>query len=362
MQDLSDSEIEKRYLDACVNSIQWLIDQIEVRAGELTMEGWAIAVHGEPSKARFLINGETFDHIEYPIHSPGLKNHFWNIDAAEHALFRCRTSSLAGKIFDDGFARLEFQDEGASPDAIRRKAWYFPDSYPSLSIPEDLRIRRVIGTPDTTSYLVGGASIARRFEDFLEQQYDQSFSDFSSVLDWGCGSGRVSRHLHQQEGIELWGADVDGDNIKWCKQNLPRGNFVQVPLLPPTSLPSNYFDLIVGISVLTHLNEENQFAWLEELKRISKPGSILILSVQGLPQMGLYQPTADVIRRVEEEGFVVTGRNDALDEVIDNQSYYINVIQSRGYLREKWGRYFTVLDIVDALAANQDAVILKNDG
>ena len=64
---------------------------------------------------------------------------------------------------------------------------------------------------------------------------------------------------------------------------------------------------------------------------------------------------------IEQEGFVVAGRNSELDEVVADPNYYLSVLHSRDYLYRTWGKYFTIIDIVNALAANQDLVVMKND-
>ncbi len=86
-----------------------------------------------------------------------------------------------------------------------------------------------------------------------------------------------------------------------------------------------------------------------------------MVSIQGLSQAGLYRPPPAILREVEEKGFVITGRNSDLDEVMADHTYYINVIQSRNYIHQQWGKYFSILDIVDAMAANQDVVVMRND-
>lgn len=45
--------------------------------------------------------------------------------------------------------------------------------------------------------------------------------------------------------------------------------------------PAGYFDVAYCFSVFTHLNERMQNLWLLELKRILKPGGILLLTVHG---------------------------------------------------------------------------------
>jgi len=361
VSQVSDTQITELYLNACAVHIQWLIDRVQIKDGELLIEGWAIAPGNNRDGARFLINGKEFSKVQYPIPSPDLHEVFWNIPAARNARFICRTQVDHGEAFADGFARLEFFTHESGHQAARQRAWYLADPGREPPIPDEVRIRRVIGVENRGSYLLGGATMFKRFEEYLTKKFCRGYADFANILDWGCGCGRLSRYFAYARDCELCGVDVDHDNVAWCRKNLLHGRFARVPLLPPTLLPEKEFDLIVGISVLTHLSEENQFAWLTELRRVAKPGAIVMLSVHGLSQSGLYRPHPSLLRQVEEEGFVVGGRNDQLDGVIRDSDYYLNVYQSRDYIRSEWGRYFTILDIVDAIAANQDLVVMRND-
>ena len=48
---------------------------------------------------------------------------------------------------------------------------------------------------------------------------------------------------------------------------------------PPTKFEDGAFDAILAISVFTHLDQDLQNAWLAELKRIARPGGIVLASV-----------------------------------------------------------------------------------
>ena len=229
---------------------------MQIEANQLTIDGWGIMTEGEPSRARFLINGKNFDQVNYSIPSPDIGEIFWNISGAQNARFLCRTTIDWQETFKDGFACLEFLPNEGAQSSARQKAWYLPKPNGGLSLPEDARISRVIGVADSTSYLLGGAAIFKRFEQYIEQQFSLHFSDFEKILDWRCGSGRVLRHFNRVQGPEILGVDIDGDNMAWCNAHLPHAKFSEIPLTPPTLLPNDYFDLIIGISVLTHLNEE----------------------------------------------------------------------------------------------------------
>jgi len=105
----------------------------------------------------------------------------------------------------------------------------------------------------------------------------------ANILDWGCGPGRIIRHMPDlvPKGIKCYGTDYNSNSIAWCTQNLPGIHFHRNQLEPPlgSSLPG--MDSIWGISIFTHLSEEMHLAWARELQRALNPGGILLLTTQG---------------------------------------------------------------------------------
>jgi len=69
--------------------------------------------------------------------------------------------------------------------------------------------------------------------------------------------------------------------IEWNHLNIKDVYFSILSSHTPTSYPSNYFDLVFGISVLTHLPSEMQVEWLQEIARIIKPSGIFLATTMG---------------------------------------------------------------------------------
>jgi ubiquinone/menaquinone biosynthesis C-methylase UbiE len=118
--------------------------------------------------------------------------------------------------------------------------------------------------------------IAGYFEKYIELKDKK-------ILDWGCGPGRVIRHLPIVIGneCEYFGTDYNSKSIEWCSKNLPGISFNKNTLEAELPYSDNFFDVIYGISIFTHLSEQMHYNWFNELYRILRSGGIMFLSTQG---------------------------------------------------------------------------------
>ncbi len=103
------------------------------------------------------------------------------------------------------------------------------------------------------------------------------------ILDWGCGPGRIIRHLPNVIGseCEFYGTDYNSQSIDWCSKNIPGIHFNTNSLKAQLPYGDNYMDVIYGISIFTHLSEQMHFDWYSELFRVLSPGGIMFLTTQG---------------------------------------------------------------------------------
>lgn len=110
-------------------------------------------------------------------------------------------------------------------------------------------------------------------------------SPAASVLEWGCGPGRIIRHLpsclRSYSTVTITGSDNNVRSIAWCRTNIPDISFVENSLEPPIALPENSFDFIYSISVFTHLSEASILAWMKEIHRLLRTGGYFLFTTHG---------------------------------------------------------------------------------
>lgn len=132
--------------------------------------------------------------------------------------------------------------------------------------------------------------------------------DNIKVLDWGCGPGRVIRHMPDVigEGSSFYGTDYNKNSVDWCTKNLKGINFNLNSLDAKLPYETDTFNVIYGISIFTHLSEQMHYGWYNELVRVLKPGGILFLTTQGdnfIPKM-----TEAEIEAYNKQELVVRGK------------------------------------------------------
>ena len=75
-----------------------------------------------------------------------------------------------------------------------------------------------------------------------------------TLLDWGAGAGRMTAHLPARAPrAQVTAVDTDAEAIGWLAENHPVGRPSAIPVMPPTDLAGDTFEIVIGHSVFSHL-------------------------------------------------------------------------------------------------------------
>lgn len=103
-----------------------------------------------------------------------------------------------------------------------------------------------------------------------------SFIRNCTVLDLACGSGYGS-NLMAQYAKEVIGVDIDESTVLEARKRYKSPNLRFITgSVEKTNLNSRYFDVVVSFETIEHHDKHEEM--MEEIKRILKPGGILIIS------------------------------------------------------------------------------------
>ena len=225
---------------------------------------------------------------------------------------------------------------------------------------------RVSGGTDREPFYWGGQRSVREIEAVLAV-VGRTFDSYPRILDFGCGCGRIMLWLeHVAKTCELHGTDVDRRAVQWAAENLPWATFKVNQPRPPLDYPDATFDLVFNHSVFTHLDEEHQDLWLSELRRVTKPGGHLVLSVHGEEPLAEFEegsrkawgdpkPIRDAVRR---DGIAFIDLDSHTGGPFPGD--YHTTFHAPWYVFDHWSRWFTIKAYVPRGSLGfQDFVLLE---
>ncbi len=189
------------------------------------------------------------------------------------------------------------------------------------------------------------------------------FEDFDSILDFGCGCGRIMRWMKDvSQYSRLYGVDMDKLAISWCQKKLKFSQFSINNPLPPTEFQNNKFDLIFSNSVLTHLDNNYQDRWLAELNRIARPGAYILVTVNGEHAWKQFYDTSDdpamkkYLDAFLRDGYLYISEDSWTDIFPD---FYHSMFHSYKYVCRHWTKFFDIKDYLPrAMLEYQDMVVM----
>lgn len=178
------------------------------------------------------------------------------------------------------------------------------------------------------------------------------------VLDFGCGWGRVIRYfLKDVDPGQLIGTDHDDANIAFCVVSNPWCVFIRNEAAPPLPLADHSVGYVYAYSVFSHFSEPMRQLWLNEFKRILRPGGALALTVRprrfiekcAAVRRGEATATAPISVRMfpdaqasldayDERGFAFSPYRAG-----DEDAWWGEACISRAYIEREWAKQFVVV-------------------
>lgn len=218
----------------------------------------------------------------------------------------------------------------------------------------------------------------------LSDASPKQLSEFDSILDFGCGCGRLARMFKGHHG-RIAGCDIDHRHVEWCSTALDYMDAKLSYVHPPAPFADNEFEAVISISIFTHLNEDSQDEFLQELARLCRPDGLLFLTTHGERALErvVSEPTIRAMLAVPEEPFqrarqefangkhafilqqdghltTVSEHGLRTDKVISEPFEYGITFIPESYVRKKWEKWFHVLDYRSGgIHDFQDIVVLR---
>jgi SAM-dependent methyltransferase len=245
----------------------------------------------------------------------------------------------------------------------RRRGWEGPIP------PRELRAR--VGDGGVEFFVDGGERVAGEVASVLADA-GRPLQGFDAIWEFGCGSGRVLCRLPASSEARLAGSDVDEAAIAWLHGNYPAIDARVNSALTPAPFEDDSFDLIYVISVFTHISELSQDAWLGEIARVLRPGGTALITVMEQDPFERYRagwrPGATEEQIAEMRSMDLSERGIVfVPERVTRwnrwrfagvESTYGLTFHDGDYVRERWSRWFDVLDIASgAVNFGQSAVV-----
>jgi ubiquinone/menaquinone biosynthesis C-methylase UbiE len=114
---------------------------------------------------------------------------------------------------------------------------------------------------------------------------ESGFGAGHSLIDIGCGSGRLSSHLSKRFGdaITYLGVDVVPEFLEYARhRSAPAYRF---ELTSGLTIPATdgCADFVAAFSVFTHLRHAETASYLRDIHRTLRPGGLLVFSFLELP-------------------------------------------------------------------------------
>lgn len=193
----------------------------------------------------------------------------------------------------------------------------------STPIPPPELIYLVNGHHDKNVFAVSRQATVENIKDLLKQASVDHFS-FKSILDFGCGCGRVLAGWEPfiSPGTQLSGCDINPKLVEFCQKNISFAETKLINYMPPLPYPEHTFDFVYAASVYTHLSLQAAQQWTGEISRVLRPGGVAMISFHGTyyaSELARISPQGSMA--LTERGYHIHLHGKASDTFLGSNNY-----------------------------------------
>jgi SAM-dependent methyltransferase len=335
----------------------WNVNAIDRKDGKLVVTGWALPLAGRLANTQIYCNGlpGRTEWTEYPEFEStfsywpnGTQAGFtsvWELDGVGRDLLCLEVRTTAGEMLPP-----------------QHRMYFSFDIEADTIVPDDT-VMSSIGNIPPILFVHSGYSLAHGFDRVIRLAGGSGLAGACEILDWGCGSARVTQHVRRfaQASAKVAAIDVDPRAIEWCRANVRGVDFGVCDLNPPTRFNDGRFDLVYAYSVLTHLRIDDARRWVSEIRRILKPGGYFAFTTLGVTSMAWLFPGGEpnLAEQIVTRGISDIAKNTDIDGVIADKDYYRNTWVSNRYVRDAWGGGFAYCYYESCFHHYQDVHVMR---
>lgn len=170
--------------------------------------------------------------------------------------------------------------------AVRRCAAQnraFAAAHPGFATPPPALLYETASHASIAQYRQTGEAACRALaERAVAARAEHGDAPITDILDWGAGVMRVARWWGEVlPEARVTAVEPERRAVAWAKTALAQIDQIAAPRQPPLPAETGSFDLIYGISILTHLPVAEHPGWIEELTRLARPGGLIALTFHG---------------------------------------------------------------------------------
>jgi SAM-dependent methyltransferase len=184
---------------------------------------------------------------------------------------------------------------------------YGPDFFTAVA-PQDEMYRTILDangwrrvrSKGLVRYFQQGETMLAELEQSL-QEVGRPLPGTRSLLEFACGHGRLTRFLRQRLGPDrITVADIDRPAVDFVRRRLAVRGFYSTREAHELKHEGRY-DLVLVVSLFTHLAIDQWAPWLERLTGLLGDGGLLLFTTHGMHQSERLPP--ELRRRVEAAAY-----------------------------------------------------------